>query len=550
MAPVVIMFAMDFIAVMSDVNIVSDQWWMVVVSFAGVVLFAPLAVTWYRLVVFGDDEHARRPLFTMGNAEWWVIAINFRIALVLLAAGAAIAAIMMLISAVATLLPETAGKIVVWGSLVPLGFAAFVLLTRLSVAAASVAAGRPMTLRQAYDITEGYAVKLTVVHIVLAALAGAISGLGATLVDAVGTLLDYTPESEAVVWQLVISTTTTMLSVFYLLFAATLFGLVFRKIRSGTLGPSPLADVIAPAEQTAREMNQAMAYLEKIRAEGSKETVADFRALFDRYGGGFPVPADAKLEPIEAGGRPAEWIGAPDSDPTRVILYFHGGGFAVGGLVSHRRVAYDIAKAAAARVLVLDYRLAPEHPFPAAIEDGVAAYAWLLDQGLTSDRIVFAGDSAGGNLVIAVMLAARERNLPRPAAGVCLSPWIDLACDDETYETNKSVDPIGNRESLGNAAKTYLAGTDPKAPLASPVHADLNGLPPLLIQVGSHEVLLGDSIHLANVAQAAGVEVEFEIWPGMIHVWHMLADILTDGRTATARIGAFMRSAMGADGKP
>src|SRR5207245_11051547 len=199
----------------------------------------------------------------------------------------------------------------------------------------------------------------------------------------------------------------------------------------------------------------------------------------------FPTPPDVKVEIVATPARPAEWLTPPGVRTDAVVLYLHGGGYVIGSPRSHRHLAAAIARSAGARALSLDYRLAPEHPVPAARDDAVAAYQWRLGQGIAPGRVVLAGDSAGGGLTVATLIALRERGLPRPAAGVCISPWVDLACGGTSYATKAATDPIVTRDGVAELARAYLGNGDPKTPLASPLYADLQQLPPLLVQVGS-----------------------------------------------------------------
>ena len=268
-------------------------------------------------------------------------------------------------------------------------------------------------------------------------------------------------------------------------------------------------------------------------------SVPDMRAAMEELA--TPPDPDVKSEPIIANGVNAEWITAPGSAAHRAVLYLHGGGYVTGSLRTHRDLMGRISRAAQARVLGLDYRLAPEHPFPAAVDDALAGYRFLLGQGLSPKRIVIAGDSAGGGLALATLVAARDGSLALPAAAVCLSPWTDLEGTGESMKTRMHLDPIGSPEGIRLLAQFYLAGNDPRTPLAAPLHANLKGFPPLLIQVGDHEVLLDDSTRLADRARAAGVQVKLEIWPEMIHVWQLFASFLPEGQQAIAGIGKFIR---------
>ena len=198
-----------------------------------------------------------------------------------------------------------------------------------------------------------------------------------------------------------------------------------------------------------------------------------------------------------------------------------------------------------ARVLGLDYRMAPEHPFPAPVEDSVAAYRWLLNEGFDPARIALAGDSAGGGLTVSALVQIRYLGLPMAAAGVCISPWVDMEGLGESMETRAKADPMVGKENLMISAKTYLGGADPRAPLAAPLYADLRGLPPILIQVGDAEVLLDDSTRLAGVAREAGVKVQMDVWDDMIHVWHLFAPILPEGKQAISQAGEFIKKHTG-----
>ena len=289
---------------------------------------------------------------------------------------------------------------------------------------------------------------------------------------------------------------------------------------------------------------QLQAIVEMLRSQPvvtPDASVEEARAGFEQVTSMFPVDADIKREAVSAGGVKAEWVSAPDADAGRAVLYLHGGGYVIGSINTHRSLAARLSRASKARVLVIDYRLAPEHPHPAAVDDAVAAYRWMLGQGLKPARIVVAGDSAGGGLTVATLLAIRDAKLPLPAAGACLSPWVDLEGIGESMTTKASADPIVQKAGLLLMAAAYLGGKDPRTPLAAPLYADLSGLPPLLIQVGTAETLLDDASRLAERARTAGVTVSYEPWESMIHVWHLFAPMLDEGQQAIDRIGEFVR---------
>jgi len=270
------------------------------------------------------------------------------------------------------------------------------------------------------------------------------------------------------------------------------------------------------------------------------------RAAMEAVTAMFPVPDDVTREPVDAGGIPAEWIAAPGTDAGRVIYYLHGGGYAIGSINTHREMISRLSRASGARALAIDYRLSPEHPFPAAVEDATTAYRWLLSTGVDPARIVIAGDSAGGGLTVATLISLRDAGDPLPAAAVCLSPWVDLEMTGDSMTTKAEVDPMITQKDAIEGAQAYLNGADPRTPLASPIHADLSGLPPLLIQVGTAEVLLDDSTRLAERARSAGVDVTLEPWDDMIHVFQFFAAMLPEGQQAIDRIGQFVRQHTGA----
>ncbi len=267
------------------------------------------------------------------------------------------------------------------------------------------------------------------------------------------------------------------------------------------------------------------------------------RALLEKLS--FRVAGDIAVESITINGRGAERLRAPGADDARVLLYRHGGGYVMGSPNTHRSLAGELSRAAGATVLVPDYRLAPEAPFPAAVDDAVAVYSWLLAQGHQPSQLAIAGDSAGGGLCVATLLALREKPLPLPRCAVCLSPWSDLNCSNASYQTRAAADPMITTADISMMAKLYLNGADPKSPLASPNRADLSGLPPLLIHVGRDELLLDDAVVLHEAARSAGVASTLEIWDDMIHVWHAFHPMLPEGRQGIARIGEYLREQWG-----
>ena len=277
----------------------------------------------------------------------------------------------------------------------------------------------------------------------------------------------------------------------------------------------------------------------------SRLTIAELRAAHEQKAAQYPLAPDVSCEACNLDGVPAEWISAPGAAADRILLYFHGGGYYRGSINTVREMVSRISRVSGMRGLAIDYRLAPEHPFPAAVDDALTAYRWLLANRYNPRHLAVGGDSAGGGLTIALLVALRDQGEPLPAAGVCLSPWVDLTQSGESYITKATEDPSITKAYLDQYAAVYLQGADPRTPLASPLFADLHGLPPLLIQVGTAEVLLDDALRLARKAQEAGVTVELEQWQDMVHVWQNNGPTLPEGQDAVRRIGAFLRKYLG-----
>ncbi len=270
------------------------------------------------------------------------------------------------------------------------------------------------------------------------------------------------------------------------------------------------------------------------RATPVERMRADWEALF----GSDALPAEEKC--VDAGGVNASWLLPPGCRRDRVMLYLHGGGFKLGSVRSHRDLILRLAMAAECAALAPEYRLAPEHKFPAPVEDSVGAYEWLLAQGFAPSSVIFAGDSAGGGLALSAMLALRAKQTPLPASAILLSAWTDLTASSASYQTRADADPIHQRGMILATAKTYLAGADARDPLASPLFADLHGLPPLLMQVGDRETVLDDTRVFAAKAQQAGVPVQVSVYEDMIHVFQQFAPALPAANLAIDEIAAFL----------
>ncbi len=268
------------------------------------------------------------------------------------------------------------------------------------------------------------------------------------------------------------------------------------------------------------------------------------RTNYDAMLGANPILEGAHIEPLNIGHCNADWVTVPASRDDRVILYLHGGGYVIGTNVAYREFASRLAQANRARVCVLNYRLAPENPFPAAVDDAVGAFGWLLEQGIKPSNIVIAGDSAGGGLTLATLLSLRDAGGPQAACGVCFSPWTDLAATGASAQPGAVDDPLVNAEVLSSMTQAY-AGEDVLNPLASPLYGDYEGLPPLLLLVGEREVLLDDAIRVADKARNAGVKVEYFQGPGLVHVWPVLAPTAPESTAALTQMADFAEAHWG-----
>ncbi|PKO64306.1 MAG: alpha/beta hydrolase [Betaproteobacteria bacterium HGW-Betaproteobacteria-16] len=274
-------------------------------------------------------------------------------------------------------------------------------------------------------------------------------------------------------------------------------------------------------------------------------TVTQMRQDWDELFGG--VPVHAQIEDVDAGGVKAQWVSAPGADTQRAVLYFHGGGFQVGSLVSHRALMADLSAAAHCRVLGVDYRLAPEHRYPAALDDAWAAYQWLIGQGFAPNRIATAGDSAGGGLALSLLLRLRDAGQALPAAALLMSAWTDLTAAGASYGTRADSDPIHQRPMIMAMARNYLGKEGNAAdPLVSPLFANLQGLPPLLAQVGDRETVLDDSRDFVARAKEAGVDATLQVWDHMIHVFQQFPTELPEARAAIDDMGNFLRQNLAA----
>ncbi len=270
-------------------------------------------------------------------------------------------------------------------------------------------------------------------------------------------------------------------------------------------------------------------------------TFEERRSNFEEQVSQLPVAENVSFEPVSAGGIPAEWIVPAEAPERNVLLYLHGGGYCIGSINTHRGMVSYIARAAETRALLIDYRLAPENPFPAAVEDSTAAYKWLLSQGIVAGDIIIAGDSAGGGLTVSTLVSLKGKGIPLPAAAVLISPWVDMAITGDSIISKADIDPMVTKEGLIESADAYMDDADPRTPLASPLYADLEGLPPMLIHVGTAEILLDDATRMVDHARKAGVEVTLNTAEDMCHVWHFFTTMLPEALEAIEEVARFMR---------
>ncbi|WP_394826709.1 alpha/beta hydrolase [Pendulispora albinea] len=298
-------------------------------------------------------------------------------------------------------------------------------------------------------------------------------------------------------------------------------------------------------EEIARR--EIAAVLADIDAHPWPTEIAEARVLYDQMGP--PVAADIRIDTFEIAGRRASFSIPPVAESDRAVFFLHGGGYAYGSLESHAGMAAELARASKCVVLSLQYRLAPEHPFPAALDDATAAYEWLLNRGFKPEKIAFVGDSAGGGLVMSTLVTLKAKNRPLPGATVAISPWVDLEHEGESWTTRQKLDPMLDRPLVDLLSANYLKGQPRPHPVVTTVNADLRGMPPMLIQVGEREVLFSDADRLAKKARADGVEVIFEEWPEMVHVWHLYFHMLGAGREAITRVGDFIYAKTGSGAK-
>jgi epsilon-lactone hydrolase len=294
--------------------------------------------------------------------------------------------------------------------------------------------------------------------------------------------------------------------------------------------------------QAMQDFIDAFRAQQKASAGHAPPRLDEWRASFAPAGRVVPLPDDVRVSDVNAGGVPAHWLDAPGADAGRVLLFLHGGGFELGSVRSDGELAARLGRAGGMRVLFAEYRLAPEHPFPAAVDDVLAAWRWLrASQGVSASSIAVAGDSAGGGLAVALLVAARDAGEALPAAAVLMSPTVDLTSSGASMTERAGQDPVSTPAMLRQFAAGYLAGADPETPLASPLFAPMSGLPPLLIQVGTADVLLSDAERLAAAATEAGVDVTLEVGEGLPHVYQLLLGT-PEAAAATERAGKFLRA--------
>ncbi|MGH2637731.1 MAG: alpha/beta hydrolase [Rhabdochlamydiaceae bacterium] len=293
---------------------------------------------------------------------------------------------------------------------------------------------------------------------------------------------------------------------------------------------------------TSKEYDALLQQLKK-RPSSAHLSVQEIRAGFEKLLATFPPEPDVEFESFFIDSIPACWALAPGASRRKVILFFHGGGFNAGSIEGHRDLMGRISRTSGCTVLAIAYRLAPEYPFPAALEDALKGYQWLLDHSYSPSNIVFAGISAGGGLALSLCLKLKDQHLSEPAAVICICPTVDLTFSSDSIKRNEEKDWI-RIDRIDFAARNYYRGQDPTNPLISPLYGNLSGLPPLLIQVGSSEMLRDEAVAIAEKAKESGVSVSLEEWPEMIHCWHFFASKIPEGREAIDHIGKFLRKTL------
>ncbi len=285
----------------------------------------------------------------------------------------------------------------------------------------------------------------------------------------------------------------------------------------------------------SKEYRKFFEKLSRRRLLPKEVPIEEMRTLFEQWMANYPPPSDVRFEPFSIGPLPACWALARGVTRQRILLYFHGGGYTIGSTRSHWGIMGRLSQASGYAVLGMNYRLAPESPYPAAIEDALTAYQWLLHHPYPHNHIAFGGDSAGGGLALALLLKLKAEQRPMPAAAVCMSPWVDVGMTDYTEKK----DVIQAQRTI-DSGKAYYGDRDPKDPFISPLYGDLHGLPPLLIQAGAGEILFDQIVHFAEKAKKSGVSVTLEKWPDMIHCWQLFATEIPEGQEAIDRIGNFL----------
>lgn len=266
------------------------------------------------------------------------------------------------------------------------------------------------------------------------------------------------------------------------------------------------------------------------------------RIAADKMYATLPVATDITYETVAVGNLKGEWTCSPEARDTHVLYYIHGGAFLIGSPATHRGEISELGRAGKMKTFALDYRLAPEHPFPQPLEDIFDGYLWLLDQGYDASNIIICGDSAGGNATINLLLFARDRGVPMPAGGILISPWIDLGQAGETYRTREGIDPIVSLSAIKAQAAAYLGGADPNLPLASPIYAAIHGIAPVYVIVGEAEEMLSEALTFTHNAAMAGVHIKLEVWPKMIHNFPLWHSLLPEGKDAIKKAGEFILS--------
>ena len=522
-----------------------------VINVINSVLFLPFTVAWYRLIILGAESIKGRKLYSFTQVEVRMLGWHILITLISVVFGSIGALVIVAITNVLPLESLAVSTI----SLFCIGCWLLLMISitcRLSLLLPMTAAGRPAIIAEAWARTKGIGERMAGVFVlcIFFALSTIVvldiisSGINSIFTNLLGEQIEVLDK----VLKICISSVGSLI---VLLLPTTLFGFTYNHISQNLQPNSQTIELGGQVLDNDLDGNHAKNFQSIGKAvEGIQEKIVganiqnliQVRSFFD---GLFKNKETGSTEytKVNINGVQALWVKPLEAKTNnhQVILMFHGGTFNVGSIVTHKAMAEEISRDTSIPVLLLDYALAPEKPYPNSLDECVIAYKWLLSRNIKPGHIALIGDSAGGGLVVSTALKIKEYALDQPAALIAISPWVNLACDGETIVSKVKEDPFNKQSYMIDAARMYLNGHNPKDPFVSPIFADLRGLPPILIQVGSAEILLDDSRKLAARARADDVDVNIEEWGGMFTGWHLFFHSMLDGKKALNSISAFIK---------